>query len=114
MKQSKGVRPALVLAGGMGLGAFQAGAYEELQTQGVAPGWFAGSSVGAVNLALIAGNRLQDRVPILRRYWLETNAWLDHWQRVAPLAGDFRHLWNWMSAIRSRVICSPGHFRPRL
>jgi hypothetical protein len=37
---------ALVFAGGVGLGASQAGAYAALAKHGVAPHWLAGSSVG--------------------------------------------------------------------
>ena len=46
----------LVLQGGGALGAYQAGAYEGMVEQGIAPDWVTGVSIGAINGALIAGN----------------------------------------------------------
>jgi NTE family protein len=112
-EQSRAARPALVLAGGMGLGAYQAGVYEELHEQGIEPGWLAASSAGAINAALIAGNPPEDRVSALRRYWLDAAMW--SWDRqTLPVGSAFRHLSNWLSAIQSRLAGAPGYFRPRL
>ncbi len=47
---------APVFAGGVGLGVFQAGAYAELDRAGRQPDGVAGSSVGAINAAIIAGS----------------------------------------------------------
>jgi NTE family protein len=48
---------SLVLAGGVALGAYEAGAYAGLHDYPeLGPGWLAGSSIGAVNAAIIAGN----------------------------------------------------------
>src|SRR5206468_9308215 len=46
----------LVFQGGGALGAYQAGVFEALQAQGIAPDWLVGTSIGAINAALIAGN----------------------------------------------------------
>jgi NTE family protein len=62
-------RIALVLAGGKSLGAFEAGAYEALHEAGLRPGWIIGSSIGAVNGALIAGNPVDRRIAALRGFW---------------------------------------------
>ena len=59
----------LVLQGGGALGAYQAGAYEALASAGEEPEWVAGISIGAINAAIIAGNRPEDRVNQLRRFW---------------------------------------------
>jgi NTE family protein len=59
---------ALVFAGGVGLGAYQAGAYAWLYEQGVTPRWTAGSSIGAVNAVLIAGNPPEQGIPALRAF----------------------------------------------
>ena len=50
-------RIALVLQGGGALGAYQAGVYEALHEAGIEPDWVAGVSIGAINAAIIAGNR---------------------------------------------------------
>jgi NTE family protein len=61
---------ALVFSGGVGLGAYQAGAYAELHEQGERqPEWLVGSSIGAVNAAIIAGNPPERRVERLRQFW---------------------------------------------
>ena len=58
-------RVALVLQGGGALGAYQGGVYEALQEAGIEPDWVSGVSIGAINAALIAGNRRADRLPLL-------------------------------------------------
>src|SRR6476661_1499590 len=62
-------RIALVLSGGGGLGAYQAGAYAALETRGVRPNWIAGTAIGAINAAIIAGNLPHERVLKLRQFW---------------------------------------------
>ena len=46
----------LVLQGGGALGAYQAGVYQALVEGGIEPDWVIGTSIGAINAALIAGN----------------------------------------------------------
>ena len=60
---------SLVFAGGMGLGAYHAGVFEELARQRIVLKALSGSSVGAVTTALIAGNPEAARLDALRRYW---------------------------------------------
>ena len=64
-------RIALVLSGGGALGAYQAGAYAALEKCGVRPNWIAGTAIGAVNAAIIAGNLPHERVLRLREFWRE-------------------------------------------
>ena len=65
-----GLSISLVLAGGAALGAYEAGAYEALHAEdGPLPDWVAGSSIGAVNAAVIAGNPPGRRVERLREFW---------------------------------------------
>jgi NTE family protein len=59
----------LVLQGGGALGAYQAGVYEALHEAGMEPDWLIGTSIGAINAALIAGNEPADRVSALREFW---------------------------------------------
>ena len=62
---------ALVLAGGIALGAFEGGAYEAFAKAGLTASlrWVAGSSIGAVTAVIIAGNSPQERVTRLRQFW---------------------------------------------
>src|SRR5688572_31659960 len=62
-------RTVLVLQGGGALGAYQAGVYQALHEAGIEPDWMIGTSIGAINAALIAGNERENRVAALREFW---------------------------------------------
>jgi NTE family protein len=59
----------LVLQGGGALGAYQAGVYQALMEGGIEPDWVIGTSIGAINGALIAGNEPKNRIARLREFW---------------------------------------------
>jgi NTE family protein len=59
----------LVLQGGGALGAYQAGVYEALHEAAIEPDWVIGTSIGAINCALIAGNTPENRMARLREFW---------------------------------------------
>lgn len=60
---------ALVLQGGGALGAYQVGVYEALHEAGVEPDWVIGTSIGAINGAIIAGNLPEHRMARLNAFW---------------------------------------------
>jgi NTE family protein len=60
---------ALVLQGGGALGAYQVGVYEAMHDAGVEPDWVIGTSIGAINGAIIAGNLPERRMERLERFW---------------------------------------------
>ena len=60
---------ALLLQGGGALGAYQGGVYEALAEADIHPNWIAGISIGAINAAIITGNRPEDRLPKLKEFW---------------------------------------------
>jgi len=100
---------SLVLAGGVGLGAYQGGAYEAL-AQRCEISWVAGSSAGAINAALIAGSAPSARLDALRGYWLAQA--MPNAMALVAGTGAFRHMANWMSALQARLLGSPRHLRP--
>jgi NTE family protein len=59
----------LVLQGGGALGAYQAGVYQGLCEGGVVPDWVIGTSIGAINGAIIAGNPTDTRLAKLQDFW---------------------------------------------
>ena len=81
----------LVLQGGGALGAYQAGVYQALHDAGIEPDWVIGTSIGAVNGAIIAGNPPETRLARLDAFWSRvaaaggvTAGWLpafDEWWR---------------------------------
>ena len=59
----------LVLQGGGALGAYQAGVYHALHENSIEPDWIIGTSIGAINASLIAGNARADRLERLKEFW---------------------------------------------
>jgi NTE family protein len=59
----------LVFQGGGALGAYQGGVYQALHEAGIEPDWVVGTSIGALNGAIIAGNEVDDRLERLREFW---------------------------------------------
>src|SRR3984885_2102921 len=59
----------LVFQGGGALGAYQGGVYQALHETGIEPDWVIGTSIGAINAAIIAGNQVGTRLERLREFW---------------------------------------------
>jgi NTE family protein len=106
---------SLVFSGGVALGAYQAGAYATMhEREHLWPRHLAGSSIGAVNAALIAGSAPAERVDRLREFW--RTAALEPLLDVPWLgwtAGPFRHAHSWLGVLQTRLLGRPGLFRPR-
>jgi NTE family protein len=58
-----------VLQGGGALGAYQVGVYQALHEAGVEPDWVIGTSIGAINAAIIAGSPTGERMERLAEFW---------------------------------------------
>jgi len=86
----------LVMQGGGAPGCYQAGVYEALHEAGIEPDWIVGTSIGAINGAIIAGNKIADRVERLREFWTRLES---------PPPGPFSHLATLMNGV-------PGFFAP--
>ena len=100
-------RVVLVLQGGGALGSYQAGVYQALQGAGIEPDWIIGTSIGAINASLIAGNATSERLPKLREFWkrMEQNP---IWNlRTAIL--EFNERLSYWSTVTHGI---PGFFRP--
>ena len=63
------LRIVLVLQGGGALGAYQAGVYQALHEHNLVPDWIVGTSIGAINAALIAGNEQGNRLARVKAFW---------------------------------------------
>jgi NTE family protein len=59
----------LVFQGGGALGAYQGGVYQALHEAGIEPDWVVGTSIGALNGAIIVGNDVGSRLERLREFW---------------------------------------------
>ena len=102
----------LVLQGGGALGAYQAGVYQGLSEAGIEPDWVIGTSIGAINAALIAGNEPVKRLARLQEFWLRV--------RDSAYLGD--NVWSaWAAAFVNPAFIAnlgvvmrgvPGFFEP--
>ena len=87
----------LVLQGGGALGAYQAGVYQALHEAGIEPDWIIGTSIGAINAGIIAGNEVEDRLPRLQEFWRRVERrdifqFPAAWKSIADAAADFSTL----------------------
>ncbi len=114
---------ALVLQGGGALGAYQAGAYEELAGTPFQPDWVVGVSIGAINAAIIAGNPPEHRVGKLHAFWQLVSSGLPQfsdpttimpWLRAMTENGQDRNALNQFSAWHAALLGVPGFFQPRM
>jgi NTE family protein len=97
----------LVLQGGGALGSYQAGVYQALHEAGIDPDWIIGTSIGAINASLIAGNAPEKRLPRLKEFWkrMEQNP---IWGFRDAFPGFNEKLSYW-STVTNGI---PGFFRP--
>jgi NTE family protein len=86
----------LVLQGGGALGAYQGGIYEALHEAGIEPNWVIGTSIGAINAGIVAGNPADKRLDQLRKFWttMEYKPWWENSPYLAPWLGSGRLLAN--------------------
>ena len=99
----------LVLQGGGALGAYQVGVYEALHDAGIEPDWVIGTSIGAINAALIAGNAPALRLERLNAFW-------QHVERPATLPGvpDWLGMGNLVANMTTVIRGIPAFFEPNL
>ncbi|WP_024520261.1 patatin-like phospholipase family protein [Bradyrhizobium sp. Tv2a-2] len=97
----------LVLQGGGALGSYQAGVYQALQEAGIEPDWIIGTSIGAINASLIAGNEPEHRFERLHAFWNRVQR-VPHWGFRGTFPGlDGR--WSQWSTLTQGI---PGFFTP--
>jgi hypothetical protein len=96
----------LVFQGGGALGAYQAGVYQALHETGIEPDWIIGTSIGAINASLIAGNEPENRLDRLEEFWRRMKReefWgLANWPGLADTA-------SYWSTLLAGI---PGFFKP--
>jgi NTE family protein len=102
---------ALVLSGGNALGAYHAGAYEQLHQNGIRPDWIVGASIGAVTGAILAGNAPEDRLPKLNQFWAEA---MVHTTGPLSVTEKGRQIYNGLHTALALMFGRPSIFRDRL
>ncbi len=102
----------LVLQGGGALGAYQAGVYQALHEHDLVPDWIVGTSIGAINAALIAGNRQEHRLQRIKQFWDRVS----HPDGVdmARVSDQLRQSNIWFNTVDTVMRGASGFFEPRL
>ena len=104
-------RVALVLQGGGALGAYQAGVYQALHEHGLTPDWVVGTSIGAINAALIAGNEHEVRLAHIKEFWdLVAHQDLIDMRHVPDQTRRFNIMLTTVDSLARGV---PGFYSPR-
>jgi NTE family protein len=116
MAESNALNPerlpiVLVLQGGGALGAYQAGVYQALHEHGLVPDWVVGTSIGAVNAALIAGNERSNRLQRIKAFW-DRVAHPDNLD-MSAIADAQRRAHIHLNTIDTVMRGAPGFFTPR-
>lgn len=107
----RGLRVVLVLQGGGALGAYQAGVYEAMHEHALVPDWIVGTSIGAVNGALIAGNPEAVRLQRVKAFW-ERIAHPDP-VNMATITDAQRRAQIHLNTLDTVLRGVPGFFKPR-
>jgi NTE family protein len=96
----------LVFQGGGALGAYQAGVYQAMHEAKIEPDWIIGTSIGAINASLIAGNEPEHRLDRLQEFWQRMRR-KELWSRSTwPGAADTANYW---ATVLGGI---PGFFEP--
>jgi NTE family protein len=98
----------LVFQGGGALGAYQAGVYQALHEAGIEPDWIIGTSIGAINASLIAGNAPERRLERLHQFWSRM-ADKSSWHDWSPWPQLTQTLSYWRTVSEG----IPGFFEPQ-
>jgi NTE family protein len=111
-------RIALVMSGGVALGAWEGGAFAALAEAGMEPDRLVGVSAGAITAAIIAGNAPERRVEAMRAFWASLAAdpapLARFWLGPPPAEGAWRKAHNASSALQNLLFGRPGLFQPRI
>ena len=116
MSRGDTARPlrAIVLSGGVALGAYQAGVLARLTEAGAPPDWIAATSIGAVGAAIYVGNPPETRLKRLDDFW-HAAAFSSALPTVpAIFAPWLKSAHALASAAQTHLVGNPGLFRPRL
>ena len=102
-----------IFQGGGALGSYQVGVFTGLYEAGYKPNWLVGTSIGAINAAIIAGNKPQNAIDKLKTFWNTL---------ALPLTSlslndndvQIRRFQNFLSAQITSLMGEPGFFTPKI
>lgn len=104
---------ACTFQGGGALGAYQTGVLHALNEAGYHPHWYVGTSIGAINAAIAAGNSDNDRIEKMYQFW-ESIATPSSVNESALFDDEIsRKIQHLISAHSALFFGQPGFFVPR-
>lgn len=110
-------KTAFVLQGGGALGAYQAGAAQALVEKDIHPDWLVGISIGALNTAIIAGNKPENRITALADFWKTISSEesvVEHMQNLNPFMTDsMRKMLSGLDTQTTLMKGQNGFFKPK-
>lgn len=112
-KKSKSVysRIAYVLQGGGSIGAYQMGVVEVLLNADYEPDWIAATSIGAIQSAIIVGNKPQNRMPKLKEFWKRIATYTPFDELATKDAT--KNFYNQMGSMSAILLGQPQFYYPR-
>ncbi len=100
------------LQGGGALGAYQVGVCEGLLNNGFTPDWLIGTSIGAINASIIAGNKPKHRINKLKEFWNHISSTIP----AFPIASNNEYIEKAQNFYIAQYVAQfglPGFFKPR-
>ncbi|MBY0501081.1 MAG: patatin-like phospholipase family protein [Alphaproteobacteria bacterium] len=110
--QTKYKRIAMACQGGGSLGGYHIGALKAMQENGYVPNLVAGISIGAFIGSIIAGNKPENRIEMLTKFF-EKITWPDIFG-FPESTGDVRKVLNKIASLQGFVFGQPAFFTPRI
>jgi NTE family protein len=103
----------LIFQGGGALGAYQAGVYEQLVAAETHIDWVIGTSIGAINCGIIAGNPPETRLAQLQAFWHSlapvVPAYATPWTAMLP----WTNVGSTLNTFHTLMSGVEGFFKPR-
>ncbi|MDQ5876772.1 MAG: patatin-like phospholipase family protein, partial [Thermoproteota archaeon] len=104
IEKRKTIENVLILQGGGSLGAFGCGVFKALAKRNIKIDTIAGTSIGAVNAAIIAGSKNEDTPEqLLEQFWLELSKSFVDLNNTATI-GPYSFTYPFLPALTEQVI----------
>ena len=104
IEKRKTIEDVLILQGGGSLGAFGCGVFKALAKRNIKINIIAGTSIGAVNAAIIAGSKNEDTPEqLLEQFWLELSKSFVDLNNTATI-GPYSFTYPFLPALAEQVV----------
>lgn len=102
-----------LLQGGGALGSYQVGVCEAFIEYGLKPDWLVGTSIGAINAAILVGNKPENQIKKLNEFW-DIVSIKNPFVPVDDHIDTMQKYFNYISAQWIAMSGVPGFFSPQI